>query len=125
MIEKQKSQVRQYLSESFQQPLGISSLSPSQLPQQPDQQQHHSHPGATNPLCLPQINVPNSYGHQQQNGFGLQHQQGTTPVPLMAPSQYTGPSVSPDGAAMSPSLSSVATSTSEVIFFDFTDGQDR
>lgn len=95
VIEKQKSQVRQYLSQSFQQPNDIPSVT------SPQNHIVQSHPGV---VCAPHLNVPNNYNHQG----------GTTPVPLMAPNQYQGPSISPDGAAMSPSLSSVATSTSEV-----------
>lgn len=143
VIEKQKSQVRQYLSESFQQPGELSSHLQSQCqeggvmqgPQGP-----YSHPGAGGgvPCAASQQahhQQANSYGaglHAQHGQYlsvqtphhGHGHGQGhdptqaqattPTPVPLAAPAPYTGHNVSPDTAAMSPSLSSVATSTSEV-----------
>lgn len=169
VIEKQKSQVRQYLSESFQQPNEVSSL----LSAHTHSQGHHSHPG-TNIMGVPynpnlqahnqnliyqnqSINPQvHGYSHNQSQGQSLNHcngqnlnqnqghnlnsqgqslkpspgknlnhqnnhnhnmqnqSQSSTPVSFMGTKQYTGPSVSPDAAAMSPSLSSVATSASEV-----------
>lgn len=202
MIEKQKSQVRKYLSESFQQTADVSSMLTVQSQGHHQPQGYNSHPGA-NTICTQANNYPNKYqdrnqnalyqaqsinqvqsqgynqnhgmdqsqshvmnqghgmsqsqghatnqGHtmnhnhtihqtqnlnHNQNGFSQNHgmnhsqnmhrsqnmnhnQHNTNPVPLMAPTQYTGPSISPD-AAMSPSLSSVATSTSEVsVIFKF------
>lgn len=100
VIQKQKSQVRQYLSESFQQPTVATSASllsprtPTQnlqaqlsLQQQQQQQQSYSTAGS----C-----------------YGVLGTGSGTCVVI--------PSASPDGTgtAMSPGLSSVATSTSEV-----------
>lgn len=98
VIQKQKSQVKQYLSESFQHPNG------SQFISQPRQMgiQQHSAPGLTNnfnnDLPITPSYTSGLIGHSQ-------------PV-------YTinnAPSASPDIAlAISPALSSAATSASEV-----------
>ncbi|KRT83672.1 hypothetical protein AMK59_3881 [Oryctes borbonicus] len=95
VMQKQKNQVKQYLSESFQQPTNNSLLShlyPRVCPQQTN-----SAPGLTNNYSNGNtVNVNGLYGHSH-------------------PSYNTGASPSPSEAppAMSPALSSGATSASE------------
>lgn len=102
VMQKQKNQVRQYLSESFQQPANNSLLShlyPRVYPQQTN-----SAPGLTNNYTNGTTgNVNGLYGHSN-------------------PTYNVGPSPSPSEAppAMSPALSSGATSASEVRAFLYT-----
>lgn len=172
VIEKQKSQVRRYLSESFQQPHEVST---SLLSAHTHSQGHHSHPGIINTMGVPYNPALQSHNQNVMYGQSLSHSQGqtvnrnqghcqgqnmnhgqghklitqqgqnlnpspgqlsqnvhcnsqalqnghnrnqgSTPVSLMGSNQNTVPSVSPDAVAMSPSISSVATSASEVCTF--------
>lgn len=98
MIQKQKSQVRQYLSESFQHPNG------SQLiPQSRPCGLQHSAPGFTSDYSN---GTPTAISYTGLHGHSH---------PLYA--THAGPPISPDIApALSPALSSGATSVSEVSF---------
>ena len=92
-MQKQKSQVRQYLSESFHQ-LPLDGILPSAQPHLKTIQQIQSAPG-----------VPNDYsnGTFGQQLLGHSH------------SIHTGSSISPgDQPVLSPAISSGATSPSEV-----------
>lgn len=96
VIQKQKSQVRQYLSESLQHPNG-SEMLPHLQPR----------------LCTPQTNIVPACT-KNYNGTPT-----VTSLPGLLPQSQqtyqTGPSASPDMvSAMSPALSSAATSASEV-----------
>lgn len=106
VIQKQKSQVRQYLSESFQQPLNRTSYL-QQFQESQCQPQTQSAPGITNNYSS--VGTPTS----------------VTPAPALYahshPLYAAGPSPSPnsDAPVMSPALSSGATSTSEVSYILF------
>jgi hypothetical protein len=91
VIQKQKSQVRQYLSESFQAPGNASFL--ANLHNNSVPQTHSAPMGTVPPGSLTPVMPPQPVAHSH-------------------PFQVSCPS--PDAAAMSPALSSGATSTSEV-----------
>lgn len=119
VIQKQKSQVRQYLNESFQQPSNPGTCLTS--PRTPQGQAYlNSNNGTPNTGTGTGNGNGNSYPQHPQNHLQNQHHQqhsfGTGYGGLQTGSQ---PSASPDTAAMSPGLSSVATSTSEVSFTFF------
>lgn len=102
-MQKQKNQVRQYLSESFQHQPNLPNMFAQMQPR----------------LCAPQTNsapdqINNNYLLNVQTGNGLNNQ-------CLHPHSHpiycgTRPSPSPDAPSMSPALSSGATSASEVCF---------
>lgn len=95
VIQKQKSQVKQYLSESFQQHGNTNYFPGVNL----SYGQTHSAPVSSNNNLVPNTGSINFTSHSQPYN-----------VPI-------GNSPNFDGSAMSPALSSGATSTSEVRFF--------
>ena len=93
VVQKQKHQVRQYLHESFRNPSELSSLADSALASSIATLDDH-------PMTLQQVN---SYPQVHPTGFNQIQQQGFETSPDLR------------SETMSPGLSSIATTNSEVI----------
>lgn len=115
-MQKQKSQVRQYLSESFQQPTPVSSNASPHTPLGVYQGSNQGTPLTGGGGSYPQSVSQSQNSLSQHN---LQHNYINNVSGYGSVATASQPSASPDAAALSPGLSSVATSTSEVSYFFF------